>query len=137
MPINYAEIETFSEDFPKYKIVVKREDMIGNDVYGMYATISGIRGGKFISSIHFDYRLYLDLSNFPSEYPKIFITNLLPSQVRHINIWKERNCSRLGRSYPFLCIGSKTYKYNKISLDSTFHLLTQVLNSQNFESRAR
>jgi len=138
MPAKISDVKAYGAAFPNLEIEISNKDACDGLCFAITATIKGIFGGKGMwSTRQRNYRCYIDLTNFPDDFPEVWIRNVPDKNIKHVNVYHEHYCTRLGLKFPKVCTSHAQEEVRSINLDAVILYLTSILSHQNFSDRAR
>jgi hypothetical protein len=115
------------------------------EISGLRVQVKGIRGGSGLNaSAVVWYGIFVDVDNIRGDaIPPVWIESPSDSQIEHVNVFRANACPKLGTQLPLVCWGhgnagnwADQPKHNR-TLVSLIRRLENVLQTQNFDSRAR
>ncbi|MHA1271592.1 MAG: hypothetical protein ACTSPY_17495 [Candidatus Helarchaeota archaeon] len=132
MPVYIEQFEDTKKLFPEMIPVSKRGDFVYAIAIKMKGIVGGGDGRKII------YHLFIDLTNYPSHIPDVFITNIPDKLIRHINIYHSKGCTKLNGYFPYICLGNLKDALTRYRHLSAFlQGVKRILNNENYNSPAR
>ena len=132
MPVFIEQFEDTKKLFPEIMPVSKRGDF----VFAMAAKMKGIVGQGNNNKI--EYHLFIDLSDYPSHVPDVFITNIPDAKIMHVNVYPPKGCAKLNGYYPYICLGNLKDALTRYRHLSAFlQGVKRILNNENYNDPAR